>query len=120
MQFDAVRLDGMDGRLVADCLERMTGGDPGPIVTQVNGRRGTYFLLPPGSTYRRPWPAVAVRFNGEPGQISYVPVPALRGRTWPLAWRCPPTGPGRFVHPLLLRSAVVALLPGGPGAPGGG
>ncbi|URM90482.1 hypothetical protein LUW75_11250 [Streptomyces sp. MRC013] len=120
MRFDAVRLDGLGGRLVADCLEAVTDGDPGPIVRRVNGRQDMYFLLPPGSTHRRPWPGVAVRFNGEAGRISYVPVPALEGSTWPLTWRCPPTEPGRFVHPLLLQSAVVALLLNRPGSPGGG
>ncbi|MEU4737443.1 MULTISPECIES: hypothetical protein [Streptomyces] len=120
VQFDAVRLDGRGARLVADCLEGMTDGEPGPVVHRVNGRRSMYFLLPPGSTYRRPWPAVAVRFNGEAGRISYVPVPALEGDTWPLTWRFPPTEPGRFVHPLLLRSAVVALLLNRPGTLGGG
>ncbi len=110
MQFDAVRVDGDDGRRVAACLEQLTNGDPGPVVTEANGRRGVYFLVPPGSTLHCPWPAEAVRFNAEPGRVGYVPVPALEGRTWPLAWWWPPTEPGRFVHPLLLRSAVVAVL----------
>lgn len=110
VQFDAVRVDGDGGRRVADCLARMTNGDPGPIVVESNGRYGVYFLLPPGSTVRNRWPAEAVRFNAERDRVSYVPVPALQGRTWPLAWRCPPTEPGRFVHPLLLRSAIVNVL----------
>ncbi|WP_309235463.1 hypothetical protein [Streptomyces sp. TRM64462] len=110
MQFDAVRLDGDDGRRIADCLEQMTNGDPGPIVAEANGRRGTYFLLPAGSTVRDRWPDGTVRFNAEQGAESYVPVPALQGRTWPLSWRCAPSEPGRFVHPLLLRSAIVNVL----------
>ncbi|MEV7238013.1 hypothetical protein AB0N06_29935 [Streptomyces sp. NPDC051020] len=39
-----------------------------------------------------------------------VPVPALTGRTWPLAWRFPPTAPGRFVRTLLLLNAAGAVL----------
>lgn len=110
VQFDAVRIDGLGGRWVADWLEQMTDGEPGPVVSQVNGRRGMYFLCPPGSTGGRSWPSVAALFNGGAGRISYVPVPALQGDTWPLTWRFPPREPGRFVHPLLLRSTVVALM----------
>ncbi|MGW2562081.1 hypothetical protein ACWCXB_23065 [Streptomyces sp. NPDC001514] len=110
VQFDAVRVDGDDGRRLADLMERMTGGDPGPIVTEANGRRGVYFLLPAGSTARRCWPRGVTRFNSIAGQVSYVPVPALSGRTWPLAWRFPPEDAHRFVHPLLLRSAAIELL----------
>ncbi|MFI8517690.1 hypothetical protein ACIGEZ_07665 [Streptomyces sp. NPDC085481] len=110
MQFDAIRVDGDDGRRLADLMELLTGGDPGPVVTEANGRRGVYFLLPPGSTARRSWPRGVTRFNAAPGHMSYVPVPALTGRTWPLAWRFPPSGPDRFVHPLLLRSAATEIL----------
>ncbi|HEY9373634.1 hypothetical protein [Streptomyces sp.] len=117
VQFDAVRVDGDDGRRLADCMERLTGGDPGPVVIEANGRRGVYFLVPPGSTAHRAWPRGVTRLNAGPAHVSYVPVPALSGHTWPLSWRFPPTGPGRFVHPLLLRSAVVVLLT--PSAGGG-
>ncbi|MEV7670935.1 hypothetical protein [Streptomyces sp. NPDC088752] len=92
VQFDAVRVDGEDGRRLADWMETLTGGDPGPVVIEANGRRGV------------------TRFSAGPAHVSYVPVPALTGRTWPLAWRCPPTGPGRFVHPLLLWRVVTELL----------
>ncbi|MGW0118989.1 hypothetical protein [Streptomyces sp. NPDC003327] len=112
VQFDAVRVDGDDGRRLADRIEALTGGDPGPVVMEANGRRGVYFLLPPGTTAHRSWPRGVTRFNSAPDRVSYVPVPALTGRTWPLAWRFPPTAPGRFVHPLLLRSAVTELLGG--------
>ncbi|MFF8831807.1 hypothetical protein [Streptomyces sp. NPDC015131] len=109
VQFDAVRVDGDGGRRVADVMEQMTSGDPGPIVVEANGRRGVYFLLPPGSTARRAWPRWAMPFNACHGTVSYLPVPALHGNTWPLAWRCPPPADGRFVHPALLRSTVLAL-----------
>lgn len=109
MQFDAVRVDDEDGRSLADLMERMTGGDPGPVVIEAYGRRSVYFLVPAGSTSHRPWPRGVTRLNSGPAHVSYVPIPALRGRTWPLSWRFPPTG-DRFVHPLLLRSAASALL----------
>ncbi|WP_329280312.1 hypothetical protein [Streptomyces sp. NBC_00691] len=112
VQFDAVRVDGDEGRRLADRMEELTGGDPGPVVLEANGRRGVYFLLPPGSTARKSWPRGVTRFNAGPGQVSYVPVPALTGRTWPLSWRFPPSSPDRFVHPLLLRSAVAEQFNG--------
>ncbi|MGP9019993.1 hypothetical protein ACT1U9_16540 [Streptomyces sp. BR1] len=108
--FDAVRVDGDDGRRVADALEVMTGGDPGPIVAEATGRRGVYFLVAPGTTARHSWPPGATRFNAAAGRVSYVPVPALRGRTWPLSWRCPPYEQDRFVHAMLLLSVVRELL----------
>ncbi|MFC9796800.1 hypothetical protein ACFVJI_29695 [Streptomyces sp. NPDC127584] len=113
VQFDAVRVDGDEGRLLADRMEALTGGDPGPVVIEANGRRGVYFLVPAGSTARKPWPRGVTRFNSGPAHVSYVPVPALRGRTWPLSWRFPPSAPDRFVHPLLLRSAVAEQFNGG-------
>lgn len=87
----------------------MTNGDPGPIVAERDGRGGTYFLLPPGSTLRKRWPVGAVRYNAQTAETGYVPVPALSGDTWPFSWRCPPGEPGRFVHPLLLCNAIVAV-----------
>ncbi|MBD0746103.1 hypothetical protein [Streptomyces sp. CBMA152] len=108
--FDAVRVDGDDGRRVADALEPMTGGDPGPIVAEATGRRGIYFLVTPRSTSLRSWPPGVTCFNAAAGRISYVPVPALRSRTWPLSWRCPPSEPDRFVHTMLLLSVVRELL----------
>ncbi|MHC5700953.1 hypothetical protein OTC26_005755 [Streptomyces tirandamycinicus] len=110
VRFDAVRVDGDDGRRLADLLDRMTGGDPGPIVTEANGCRGVYFLLPVGSTAHRSWPRGVIRYNSSVGSVGYVPVPALDGPTWPLAWRVPPVADDRFVHPLLLRTAAVELL----------
>lgn len=112
VQFDAVRVDGDDGRKLASLMEAITGGEPGPIVTEANGRRGVYFLVPAGSTARKAWPPHMTRLNAAPGYVSYVPVPALSGRTWPLAWYFPPTEPGRFVHTLLLLNVADALLGG--------
>ncbi|WP_328398415.1 hypothetical protein OHS70_17090 [Streptomyces sp. NBC_00390] len=110
VQFDAVRVTGDDGHRLVDLMDHMTGGEPGPVVVDVSGRRCAYFLLPPGSTTRRSWPRGALCYNSANGYESYVPVPALRGRTWPLLWRFPPVMADRFVHPVLLRSAVITLL----------
>ncbi|MFE7353861.1 hypothetical protein ACFU8Q_11835 [Streptomyces sp. NPDC057543] len=62
------------------------------------------------STVRKSWPGGAATLNATAGRISYVPIPALTGRTWPLAWHFPPTASGRFVPALLLLNAVSALL----------
>ncbi|MFE9765202.1 hypothetical protein ACFYPC_11835 [Streptomyces sp. NPDC005808] len=106
VQFDAVRVDGDDGRTLADTLARMTGGDPGPVVEEANGRRAVYFLVPVGSTSHRAWPDGVTRLTAGPNHVSYVPVPALGGQTWPLSWRHRPGVDGRLVHTLLLRSAL--------------
>ncbi|MFE3718448.1 hypothetical protein [Streptomyces cyaneofuscatus] len=110
VQFDAVRVDGETGRRLADLMEELVGDEPGPVVTEANGRRGVYFLVPPGSTAHRSWPREVTILNSTRNRVSYVPVPALEGRTWPLSWRYPPTGPGRFVHTLILINAVESLL----------
>ncbi|MFF2700406.1 hypothetical protein ACFVUQ_18790 [Streptomyces cyaneofuscatus] len=110
VQFDAVRVDGETGRRLADLMEELVGDEPGPVVTEAYGRRGTYFLVPPGSTAHRCWPREVTILNSTRNRVSYVPVPALEGRTWPLSWRYPPTGPGRFVHTLILINAVESLL----------
>ncbi|KOV60292.1 hypothetical protein [Streptomyces sp. MMG1121] len=106
VQFDAVRLDGDHGRDVADRLAGLTGGDPGPVIQSDSGRRCVYFLVAPGSTARRPWPECVTRLTSGPYRISFIPVPALDGPTWPLTWRYPPTAPGRLVHTRLLRGAL--------------
>ncbi|MEV6165903.1 hypothetical protein AB0L71_29115 [Streptomyces sp. NPDC052052] len=110
VQFDAVRVDGDEGRRLAHFMEAITGGEPGPVVTEANGRRAVYFLVPAGSTAHKAWPAGATALNATVGRISYVPIPALCGRTWPLAWYFPPAAPDRFVHTLMLLNAACALL----------
>ncbi|MFF7751829.1 hypothetical protein ACFZCP_21820 [Streptomyces sp. NPDC007971] len=106
VQFDVVRLDADHGRDVADRLARMTGGSPGPVVESGSGRRCVYFLVAPGSTAHHPWPPEVTRLTSGPYRVSFIPVPALSGQTWPFGWRCPPTGPDRPVHTLLLRNAL--------------
>ncbi|KOY54542.1 hypothetical protein ADK59_29585 [Streptomyces sp. XY332] len=88
------------GRDLADLLVTLTGGDPGAIVVQANGRRPVYFLIPVGSAAYRIWPPGFTRLASGPRRTTYIPVPALEG-AWPPAWRCPPTREDRFVHALL-------------------
>lgn len=104
--FDAIRVDGERGRVLADRLARMTGGAPGPVVEEANGRRAVYFLVPVGSTSHRSWPAGVTRLTAGPSHISYIPIPALDGLAWPLSWRYRPTAPDHLVHTLLLRTAL--------------
>ncbi|WP_037676874.1 hypothetical protein [Streptomyces griseus] len=106
VRFDAVRVDGEEGRALADRLAGMTGGAPGPVVEEDTGSRGVYFLVPVGSVSHRPWPPGVTRLTAGPGHISYIPVPALDGLTWPLSWRYRPTSPDHLVHTLLLRTAL--------------
>ncbi|MFJ9344388.1 hypothetical protein ACIRP0_34690 [Streptomyces sp. NPDC101733] len=103
--FDALRVDGDMGRDLADLLVMLTGGDPGPVLEQSNGRRPVYFLIPVGSAQYRMWPPGFTRLSSGPRRTTYLPVPCLDG-AWPLAWRCPPTHEARFVHALLLHRAV--------------
>jgi hypothetical protein len=110
VQFDAVRIEGEGGLRVAALLEAITGGDPGPIVAELKGVRAVYFLVRAGSTGYRAWPAGVTVLNSGPNKVSYIPVPALNGGTWPLAWWCPPTEPDRFVHLRLLVGVADALL----------
>ncbi|WP_239144365.1 hypothetical protein [Streptomyces sp. SID14515] len=102
--FDSTELN----RSLLDAL----GGEPGPVVSESNGRRGVYFLVAPGSTAGRLWPREVTTFNSATARISYVPVPvrAFGGDTWPLMWRYPPTRAGRFVHTLILFNAAYASL----------
>lgn len=103
--FDAVRVDGDIGRDLADLLGTLTGGDPGPVIVQSNGRRPVYFLIPVGSASYRVWPAGFTRLTSGPFRTAYVPVPEADG-CWPLAWRFPPGDGTRFVHALLLYRAA--------------
>ncbi|WP_369036563.1 hypothetical protein [Streptomyces adonidis] len=106
VQFDAIRVDGDEGRAVADRLARMTGGAPGPVVEEASGSRAVYFLVPVGATTRRIWPPGVTSLASGPSCVAYIPVPALNGQTWPLTWRYRPTGRDHLVHALLLKAAL--------------
>ncbi|MGW0755916.1 hypothetical protein ACWD1Y_05390 [Streptomyces sp. NPDC002814] len=59
-----------------------------------------------GSTSHHAWPDGVTRFTAGPDRISYIPIPALNGLTWPLSWRYRPTGDDHLVHTLLLCTAL--------------
>lgn len=84
----------------------MTGGAPGPVIEEDNGRRAVYFLVPVGSTSHRSWPDTVTRLTAGPNHTSYIPIPALGGLAWPLSWRYRPAAAGHLVHTLLLRTAL--------------
>lgn len=105
VQFDAVRVDGDTGRDLADLLGTLTGGDPGPVIAQANGRRPVYFLIPVGGAAYRIWPPGFTRLTSGPLRTTYAPVPEADG-CWPLAWRYPPGNGDRLVHALLLHRAA--------------
>ncbi|UXY28899.1 hypothetical protein [Streptomyces sp. HUAS TT20] len=97
------------GRDLADRLAKMTGGDPGPVIEAVTGRRCVYFLVAAGSTACHAWPEEVTRLTCGPDRVSYIPVPALYGPTWPLGRRHPPPAPDRLVHTLLLRTVLAEV-----------
>ncbi|WP_432135064.1 MULTISPECIES: hypothetical protein [unclassified Streptomyces] len=106
VRFDAIRVDGERGRDLADRLAHLTGGTPGPIIEAASGRRAVYFLVGAGSTTHRAWQPDVTRLTSGPDHVSFIPVPALDGLTWPLSWRYRPTHPGDRVHTLLLRTVL--------------
>ncbi|GAA2452100.1 hypothetical protein GCM10010421_51020 [Streptomyces glaucus] len=108
VHFDAVRIEGLRGELVADHLIDATGDDAGPIVCEAGGGRWVYFLLPPGEAHRHGWPLGVQRFGGRSDRtsVTYVGVPALQGNTWPLRWYSVPTPTAPYVDAKALLSAV--------------
>ncbi|MFF3380720.1 hypothetical protein ACFYXF_48230 [Streptomyces sp. NPDC002680] len=101
-----MRLDGDEGRAVADRLARMTGGAPGPVVEEASGSRAVYFPVPVGATTRRIWPPGVISLASGPSCIAYIPLPALNGQTWPLTWRYRPVSRDHFVHVLMLLAVL--------------
>jgi hypothetical protein len=105
--FDAVRVDGIRGELVADWLVEATDEDAGPIVCEVSGAQWLYFLLPPGAIAAHEWPRGVQLLSGTgTGTVTYVGIPALEGNTWPLRWYSAPTTTAPYVCPLRLRGAL--------------
>lgn len=104
--FDAVRIEGVRGELVAERLIEAADGDAGPIVCEAVGFRWVYFLLAPGEVRRHSWPLGVQRFGGRGSRtVTYIGIPALDGNTWPLRWYSEPTAGAPYVH-------VGALLEG--------
>ncbi|MFB8774971.1 hypothetical protein [Streptomyces broussonetiae] len=106
VHFDAVRIRGELGRRVATELVLGTDFQAGPIVQEVTGERGMYFLLPPGTASVFTWPPGVRALTRKDGCQAYVGVPALTGVTWPLGWRSVPMPEALFVEGELLRAVV--------------
>ncbi|MFE9615984.1 hypothetical protein [Streptomyces sp. NPDC006384] len=108
VHFDAVRVDGIRGELVADWLVEATDDDAGPIVCEAGGGRWVYFLLAPGEAAAGDWPLGVQRLGGGRGTrtVTYVGVPALEGNTWPLRWYSEPTPTAPYVCGRRLRTAL--------------
>ncbi|MER5291497.1 hypothetical protein ABT382_05330 [Streptomyces pharetrae] len=98
VHFDAVRIEGVRGELVAEQLIEASDGDAGPIVCEAVGFRWMYFLLAPGEVRRHEWPLGVQRFGTRGSRtVTYVGIPALDGNTWPLRWYSEPTATAPFV-----------------------
>ncbi|MEU3664121.1 hypothetical protein AB0E77_30930 [Streptomyces sp. NPDC032940] len=106
--FDAVRIDGIRGELIADWLVEATDEDAGPIVCEAGGGRWVYFLLTPGEVAAHDWPLGVQRLGGGQGtrSVTYVGIPALEGNTWPLRWYSAPTSSAPYVDAKALLGAV--------------
>lgn len=106
VHFDAVRIPGVHGELVAEWLMDDTHGDAGPIVCEAGAPRWVHFLLAPGEVQRRDWPLGVQRLGGR-HTVTYVGIPALEGNTWPLRWYSEPTPTAPYVDAEALHAALV-------------
>lgn len=107
VHFDAVRIEGVRGELVAARLIEAADGDAGPIVCEVTGFRWMYFLLTPGEVHKHQWPLGVQRFGTARSRtVSYIGIPALDGNTWPLRWYSEPTPTAPYVDPVALLDAA--------------
>ncbi|MGY3203104.1 hypothetical protein [Streptomyces sp. TE5632] len=107
VHFDAVRIEGLLGELVADHLVEAAEEDAGPIVAEAARGRWVYFLLPPGAVQRYDWPLGVQRLGCRGDRtVSYIGIPALDGNTWPLRWYSVPTMTAPHVEP----EALLPLL----------
>ncbi|GHE45490.1 hypothetical protein [Streptomyces griseoaurantiacus] len=115
VHFDAVRIGGLHGELVADHLIEATDEDAGPIVCEAGRGHWVYFLLPPGTARHHDWPPGVQRLPGQGGRtVAYVGVPALEGNTWPLRWYSAPTSTAPHVDAGALHGTVARPRTGGP------
>ena len=115
VHFDAVRIQGRRGELVASRLVVVTDGDAGPVVLEQAGFRWVYFLLRPGTVHRHAWLPGVQRFGLDPTnmrRVTYVGIPALDGNTFPLRWYSEPTPRTPYVEPESLLAAVTTAFHG--------
>ncbi|MFF7388361.1 hypothetical protein ACFZAE_07860 [Streptomyces scabiei] len=115
VHFDAVRIEGEHGELVADRLVEVTDGDAGPVVLEQAGFRWVYFLLRPGTVHRHAWLPGVQRFglnSANLRRVTYVGIPALDGNTYPLRWYSEPTPQVPYVEPESLLTAVTTTFRG--------
>jgi hypothetical protein len=111
VHFDAVRIEGVKGELVAARLVETTDADAGPIVREASGSRWMYFLLAPGEVRKHSWPLGVQRFGGrDPRAVTYIGIPALDGNTYPLRWFSEPTLTAPYVDPEVLLEVTGNLL----------
>ncbi|MDN0198219.1 hypothetical protein [Streptomyces sp. S.PNR 29] len=107
VHFDAVRIEGLRGELVADWLIEATDEDAGPIVCEASRSRWVYFLLAPGEVRRHRWPLGVQQFGGrDVHTVTYIGIPALEGNTWPLRWYSEPTPTAPYVAAARLRKLL--------------
>jgi hypothetical protein len=107
VHFDAVRIEGVRGELVAARIIEAADGDAGPIVCEAVGFRWMYFLLAPGEMRRHNWPLGVQQFGGRHSTgVTYIGIPALEGNTWPLRWYSEPTPTAPYVD----AEALLAVL----------
>ncbi|MFD0315736.1 hypothetical protein [Streptomyces flavalbus] len=106
VHFDAVRIRGDLGKRIASHLVLCTDFQAGPIVQEVTGELGMYFLLPPDTAAIFQWPPGVRALTRRDNFQAYVGIPALSGVTWPLGWRSVPSREAPFVEGELLREAV--------------
>ncbi|MDT0342072.1 hypothetical protein [Streptomyces litchfieldiae] len=107
--FDAVRIPGAFGSKVAATLGASNGGEAGPVIGELLGKRWLYFVLPVGTVSEFQWPLEVERYSRmTPNAVSFIGIPALEGDTWPLFWFSRPTADQPYVDPALLHAAVLA------------
>ncbi|MEH0635332.1 hypothetical protein QBA35_18695 [Streptomyces bottropensis] len=115
VHFDAVRIEGGRGELVARRLVEVTDGDAGPVVVEQAGFRWVYFLLRPGTVHGHAWLPGVQRFglnSANMRRVTYVGIPALDGNTYPLRWYSEPTPQTPYVEPESLLTAVTTAFRG--------
>ncbi|WP_406861554.1 hypothetical protein ABZO31_14280 [Streptomyces sp. HUAS MG47] len=108
--FDAVRVPGVIGQDVMYRLLSFTDFPGGPIIRECTRERSLYFLLPPGGSAGRVWPAPARALGRDGKGSAFVGIPAVDGLTWPLKWQSLPTDEHPFVDGELLHEKLVRAL----------